>query len=295
MIIVKLNGGLGNQMFQYAFGRAVSLSLNTELKLDISWFNSILKKDTIRHYELACFGLKTPFSTDEEVKAMKGNAARLPRRIFNLLSKIKLVSKKSYFQEKYYHYDRSVESSSDNTYFEGYWQSYRYFERYADVIKDDFFTHYSLEDKNQKLKEEIQSSNSVSLHVRRGDYVSNQNATSYHGVSPLDYYYNAIETICKKTPNPILYIFSDDISWVRENLMVSLPIVFVENTNADRPFEDIYLMSLCKHNIIANSTFSWWGAYLNSNLKKNIIAPKKWFNNPAINTEDLIPNSWIRM
>lgn len=293
MIIVKLNGGLGNQMFQYAFGRAVSLSLNTELKLDISWFNSILEKDTIRHYELACFGLKTPFATEKEIKTMQGNAALLPRRIFNLLSKIKLVSNQSYFQEKYYHYDRSVETRSNNTYFEGYWQSYRYFERYADVIKDDFFTHYNLED--IKLKEEIQSSNSVSLHVRRGDYVSNKNATSYHGVSSLDYYYNAIETISKKISNPILYIFSDDIPWVRENLIVSLPIVFIENTNTDRPFEDIYLMSLCKHNIIANSTFSWWGAYLNSNLEKNVIAPKKWFNDPVINTEDLIPSSWTRI
>ncbi|MDD3060131.1 MAG: alpha-1,2-fucosyltransferase, partial [Sulfurimonas sp.] len=159
--------------------------------------------------------------------------------------------------------------------------------------KDDFFTHYNLED--IKLKEEIQSSNSVSLHVRRGDYVSNKNATSYHGVSSLDYYYNAIETISKKISNPILYIFSDDIPWVRENLIVSLPIVFIENTNTDRPFEDIYLMSLCKHNIIANSTFSWWGAYLNSNLEKNVIAPKKWFNDPVINTEDLIPSSWTRI
>ena len=295
MIIVKLNGGLGNQMLQYAFGRAMSLFLKTELKFDISWFDTILEQETPRHYELECFGLAAQFATKDEIKKIKGLQALLSKRVSRILKKMNLLENKSYFLEKFYHYDPTTQLCSDNTYFEGYWQSYRYFESYQSQIKDDFLGKYKLEENNLALSQEIQSCNAVSLHVRRGDYVTNKNATDYHGVSPLDYYYQAIGQIIQEVQSPVLYIFSDDIAWVKEHLEVSLNVVYVENRAENKPFEDIYLMHLCKHNIIANSSFSWWGAYLNNYEQKIVIAPKKWFGDSSINTDDLIPTNWRRI
>lgn len=295
MIIVKINGGLGNQMFQYAFGRAMAIMLQTELKLDCNWFDTIEEGDTVRHYELDCFGLKTLFATNDEIERIKGKEFQLPNIIKRIIKKLELFQKESYFVEKFYHCDSSIEFCKDNTYFEGYWQSYLYFDTITDIIKKDFLSNHKMQSNDIILSNQIRDTNSISLHIRRGDYVSNSNATSYHGVSSLDYYYEAIQYIKEKVVNPVVYLFSDDINWVKENLKIDLPIVFVENRDPKRPFDDIYLMHLCKHNIIANSSFSWWGAYLNENSEKIVIAPKKWFNDPSINTEDLIPRNWIRM
>lgn len=295
MIIIKVNGGLGNQMFQYAFGRGISLALGVEMKLDISWFNAIAEQDTIRHYELNCFSTKIEIASTDEVKKIKGRMLHLPRRVRNFLSKLKLLSQKSYFLEKYYHYDSSVALCPDKSYFEGYWQSYRYFDKYREIIREDFIYKDALSETNKKYKEYIVSQNSVSLHIRRGDYVTNSNANGYHGVSSLDYYYSAMNYIAQRVEDAHFFIFSDDIEWVKENLNSQEKMTFAENKANTKAFEEIYLMSLCQHNIIANSTFSWWGAYLNVHNEKIVIAPKIWFKDTEINTNDLIPESWIRM
>jgi len=294
MIVIKVNGGLGNQMFQYAFGRAISLQLNTQLKLDVSWFNEIPKTDTIREYELNCFNIKPLIASDDEIKKTKGPIGLFPKRVSSFLRKMNILFESSYVMEKEFYYNPAMLLSVDNSYFEGYWQSYRYFDKYKEVIKKDFLENYSLSKDKQNILEKVKSCNTISLHIRRGDYVSNANANNYHGVSSLKYYYEAIKYIKDKIENPYFIIFSDDIDWVKKNLKVESPLLFIENQNNDRPFDDIYLMSLCKHNIIANSSFSWWGAYLNMNSNKIVIAPKKWFNDSSKNTNDLIPTDWKR-
>lgn len=293
MIIVKLMGGLGNQMFQYAFGRGVSLTKQVELKLDLSWFENLPSKDTIRVYELDTFNINPIFATADEINKIKGIYRVIPRRVCNFVSKIGISFGNSHFIEKEYKYDSNV--FQNNTYFEGFWQSYRYFDAFKDKIMTELTCKLPLEGKNRESSVKIQSCEAVSLHIRRGDYVSNTHASNFHGVSPLDYYYKAIDFISKQVEEPSFFIFSDDIAWVKENLKTEYPTTFVDHNNVKQGFEDMRLMSLCKHNIIANSTFSWWGAYLNRYEKKNVIAPKKWFNDPSIDTSDLIPSEWIRL
>lgn len=293
MIIVKLMGGLGNQMFQYAFGRTIALALNAELKLDLSWFENRPFQDTIRVYELDTFDINPLFATTTEVNKLKSICAFLPQRVCHFLSRIGIPFGSSYFLEQGYKYNSIV--FRNNTYFEGFWQSYRYFESFKKEILQEFTCKHLLEGKNKELSELIESCNAVSLHIRRGDYVSHMNASSFHGLSPLEYYYKAITFLCERVEQPCFFVFSDDIAWVKEHLKIEYPITFVDHNSVNQGFEDMRLMSLCKHNIIANSTFSWWGAYLNRYAKKMVIAPQKWFNDPNIDTNDLIPSEWIRL
>lgn len=148
---------------------------------------------------------------------------------------------------------------------------------------------------NEQVAQNILSVNAVSLHVRRGDYVSNLTINQFHGTCSLEYYNQAIAQIAKKVETPHFFVFSDDPEWVKSNLKIDYSITIVDHNNADKNYEDIRLMSLCKHHIIANSSFSWWGAWLCRNPNKIVIAPLKWFNDKSINTTDLIPDGWIKI
>ncbi len=142
---------------------------------------------------------------------------------------------------------------------------------------------------------QIESTNAVSLHIRRGDYVKVKETNDFHGVCSIAYYETAIELITNKINDPVFYIFSDDMDWVKKNFNIRQNHVFVDANDAATNYEDMRLMSLCKHNIIANSSFSWWGAWLNPSSSKTVIAPKKWMKDPSIETIDLIPGNWIRL
>jgi len=293
MIIIKLNGGLGNQMFQYAFGRAYSLKCNIDMKLDITWFEKVPISDTKRNYELDIFSLPISFAKNHEIKDIKGFTSFLPDRFFKLLHRKFPFLSNSYCPENSYSFDPSILKCRNHAYFEGYWQSYKYFDSFRDIILKDFTYTLPISIKTQQLEKIILQSNSISLHVRRGDYVSNAQANSYHGVASLIYYKDAISYISKRIEKIQLFIFSDDIAWVKEHLNIDMNVLYVDyKKNA---FEDIYLMSKCKHNIIANSSFSWWGAYLNENESKIVIAPKQWFTDLTIDTTDLIPSEWVRL
>ena len=138
----------------------------------------------------------------------------------------------------------------------------------------------------------ISQTNSVSLHIRRGDYVSNQKTNQTHGTCDLDYYQRCITEIEKEVENPYFFVFSDEIEWVKENLKINHPAEYVDQNTGDKSYEDMRLMSQCKHNVIANSSFSWWGAWLNSYPDKIVFAPKRWFASDKHNTKDLIPEGW---
>ena len=163
-----------------------------------------------------------------------------------------------------------------------------------DKIKD--FTFQSpFSEKSRLISEEIKQLNSVSIHVRRTDYISNIPANNYHGTCNETYYIEAMKIIGKKISNPHFYIFSDEPEWFKANIKTNFQVTFVEHNKNEKSFEDMYLMSLCKHNIIANSSFSWWGAWLNSNENKQVIAPANWFQDKTKNTKDLLPETWIKL
>jgi hypothetical protein len=290
MIVVKLLGGLGNQMFQYAFGRCLSVYHNTDLFLDITDLKSKNVNHTYRNFSLDKFHIKATIASDELVKWQHGET-NIFQRALNKIShsgKLKVVS------ENKIHFDPEIEMPANNVYLSGYWQSPLYFNSIENIIRDDFRFSVPLSSYAESLLSKIRTGNSVSLHVRRGDYVTNPETNAYHGVSDLAYYNRAMELIRNKISNPVFYIFSDDPFWVEENFKLSESTILVSKLQTVQ-FDDLQLMSSCKHAIIANSSFSWWGAWLiNNNPDKIVIAPLKWYQNGSINTDDLFTKSTFR-
>jgi len=198
-------------------------------------------------------------------------------------------------KERGHHFQNLESPGSHKTiYLSGYWQSEKYFDDVSGIIREEFQLKNEPAGLNLELVRAMRGSQAVSLHVRRGDYVSNPIAASYHGVCSLEYYRTAIKLIEEKVANPKFYVFSDDIPWCKENLRFPQPATYVDH-NSDEPFEDLRLMSFCKHFIIANSSFSWWGAWLSRNQEKIVLAPKKWFLTREKDDRDQVPANWIRI
>lgn len=262
MIVTRLIGGIGNQMFQYAAGRAVAYRTGQSLKLDISAFGKIDKK---REYSLFPFNIIEDFAT--------------PKDIINI----------KVYREPHFEFDPNALNMVGNTYMIGYWQSHKYFKNISNIIKRDFTLK---EEINTKILFSILTNNSVSLHVRRGDYISDEATNAFHGACSMRYYNKAIGEVGNRIKDPHFFVFSDDINWCKNEFAPNYPVTFVEK---NKDFEDLYLISKCKHHIIANSAFSWWGAYLSSNLNKIVIAPGQWFNKADLDTRDLLLNRWLKL
>ncbi len=292
MIITKLIGGLGNQMFQYALGKKLALKNQDELFLDCSFFSE-KGSHTPREFELDVFTLKATLAQDEQIGLFQlKNGSRLA----SLASKLFAVDRKyKTITEKGHEFHPEVLDSKGNIHLIGYWQSELYFADIRHELLRDFQFATSLTRKNQELAKEIQSCNSVSIHIRRGDYVSNESAKSFHGLCDIPYYKRGIEYLERNESDLAFFVFSDDIYWAQENLMINAPTTFIDHNKGKASSDDMRLMSMCKHHIIANSSFSWWGAWLNSNENKKVIAPQRWFLDRSINTQDVIPKSWIRL
>jgi len=289
MIIVKLIGGLGNQIFQYALGRNLAEKNKAELKLDVSGFETYKK----HKYSLNHFNIIENIATAQEVSRYKKYDAQTKiGKLFNLIESLKPLKSRTYIKEPhYYGYFPKILNLKGGIYLDGFWQSEKYFKDIENILRDEFTIKEKLED---NLLNAIISTNSVSIHVRRTDYVTNPGANKIHGVCGLDYYNNAIVKITNLVKTPHFFVFSDDIEWSKNNIKINFPITFVEH-GADKNYEDLTLMSLCKHNIIANSSFSWWGAWLNNNPNKIVIAPKKWLNNNKIDKRRMVIESWIKI
>lgn len=286
MVAVELIGGLGNQMFQYATARALALSRNEKLFLD----NHLFANYALHDYALHHFKIESSFLDKDETVFE-------PLRFYDK-ARATLLQKKVYhtYEEKDLTYDKKIfESSHKNIFLKGYFQSENYFIRFKDRIRKDFEIISPLKKATIDMLKIIESENSVSLHIRRGDYVSNPEANAVHGTCDLNYYHKAIEMIKEKTENPVFFIFSDDIDWAKQNLKLDHPAYFVDFNDASTNYEDLKLMSSCKHNIIANSSFSWWGAWLNNYQHKTVIAPSKWFKTDIHNSKDIIPESWLKI
>ncbi|MBN2754704.1 MAG: alpha-1,2-fucosyltransferase [Candidatus Goldbacteria bacterium] len=277
MIVTKMIGGLGNQMFQYAAGLALSVKNSTQLFID----NTGSLSDKTHSYSLSVFNIKA--------EVFKGNTA-LNAGTQELMENRKL----SYYRLKKFNYDNAFEMIKDDTYIEGFFQSEKFFHGVEDRLRTDFTLKEPAKDKNIEMMNKIRSCESVSLHIRRGDYFDNWKNRLFHGVNLMPYYKKTVNSINKNLKNPVFFVFSDDQEWVKKNFKGIVQYTPVEINDSSQGYEDLRLISTCSHNIVANSTFSWWGAWLNLNPHKLVFAPKRWFNNPFINTSDLVPKTWKR-
>lgn len=282
MIIVKLQGGLGNQLFQYALGRMMSLILDTNLKLDTRFYSDRVANRALRNYSLSYFQIVENLLSKDDVRKLL-ISRYLP--FFCKSTSFDLI------KERTFGFDRDILKKTGNLYLEGFFQSSKYFKGIEPILKEELSLKESFLP-NGEIVDLIKSCDSVSVHIRRGDYARNIETNNFHGLCSLEYYNNSISEISKLVPSPIFFIFSDDLIWAKEKLKTNYPLYFVEK---QQDYQDLFLMSLCRHNIIANSSFSWWGAWLNDNPERIVFAPKKWFNNTDIITSDLLPNEWMKM
>lgn len=267
MIIARVEGGLGNQMFIYAAARSLALRTNRMLKLDVT---NVFNVDTYgRRYQLHLFNIQAKVANDEEVAAyiVGSESYNHSRRLNRLLP----LSWRSFIEEKSLFDPRMLQfqPKREVVYLVGYWQREEYFKNVEPVIRQDFTLKVELSEETLSVMERIQNvgDESVSLHARR---------ISYEHLLSKRYYERAFEALQKHVKRPRFFIFSDDVGWVQENLNPPGPFELVTHNGTERDFEDLWLMSRCRHAIIANSTFSWWGAWLNENPRKVVIAPINW-------------------
>jgi len=287
MIAIQLEGRLGNQLFQIAFGFILSMKYKKKLYLSGD-IHPIFSDRSSKTFPNVSFNILERYQYEKFTK-----------KTTNIFDKVINLKRYEICKEPSLSYSPIEFNANNATLFQGFWQSEKYFSASAYKIRVLFSFNPILDDLSRLYLNQIVQSNSVAIHIRRGDYVSIPENLQKHGICELPYYLTAKEYINERIAKPTYFIFSDDIEWVRHNMEVYFPNMVIVNTNNNDIFcwRDMYLMSICKHQIIANSTFSWWGAWLNINVNKIVIAPQQWFANDEINnsTLDLIPENWIRL
>jgi len=284
-------GGLGNQMFQYALGKSLAINNSDKLKIDRAEY----KTYKLHNYGLGVFNLNESFADKKECDEIRFEKCTIVERIVRrMLGKMRRKTN-NYVAEKSFRFDSEILKLTGNKYLEGYWQSEKYFVLFKEEIRANFTLKHEMNEANAEMYKKITGINSVSFHIRRGDYVSDSKTKAYHGVDLKQYYADAIILIKEKVKNPYFFIFSDEPKWVIENFKGEFNFTVVDCNSGKTGYEDMRLMSACKHNIIANSSFSWWGAWLNNNPGKIVTAPKNWFTDKSIDTTDLIPETWERL
>jgi hypothetical protein len=293
MIIVHLRGGLGNQMFQYAAGRALAQRYAVELKIDLSWY----QKDFLRSYGLSSFNLKVSFSDEQDLKFIFGGKSLTLGRIASRLWE----SRRPYYQrkvfiEKSFCFDPNFWNAPSQVMLVGYWQSEKYFGEIADQLRRDFTLVKTPDERFSNFESKISEVPSVGVHVRRGDYVNNPKTNAFHGLCTLEYYQQAIALISERYGKDLqFFVFTDDPQWVMDNFELTSSYTLIAPSGKGKEADDLILMSRCRHFIIANSSYSWWAAWLGQFTDKMVIAPKHWFRAEGYENVDLIPSDWIRL
>lgn len=303
MIITRLLGGLGNQMFQYAAGLALAEHRRTVLKLDVSWFREDPGYESHNRYALSCLNITEQFATQTEIEQVRGvSRTRTERWSISLARALRL-----------YHYVRRHSTATnwhrppsfafypeffqqpDFSYLDGMFQSERFFAPVADLLRLHFTFRYPPRLDVERVAEAIRSGPSAAIHFRRGDYARNPSFASEIGVLNLDYYHRAVALIRARSPKARIFVFSDEIDAVAREFTPAGPHEFVRCVRPWHAFDKIRLMSLCEHLVIANSTFSWWAAWLNPSPDKLVLAPDPWFANTTKDCRDVLPARWTRL
>lgn len=269
MIIIEVTGGLGNQMFQYALYAKLK-EMGKDVRLDLSGYR---KSRSMRKFELDIFKVDYQTATSKEIRKYKKSDLMKRLSPVSLKEKIYVENLDEGYQE--------IVFSFDDMYLSGYWQCEKYFADIRKILLGKFSFPVEEGGVCREVLSQIRKQLSVSIHVRRGDYLTEQNAKVYGNICTLDYYRNAVAYIRKKVKSAVFFIFTNDIDWAKEHVYEE-GMVIVDCNVEDHDYMDMFLMSQCKHNIIANSSFSWWGAWLNQNTDQIVISPKKWFQNHEV-------------
>jgi len=301
MIIVKMMGGLGNQLFQYAFGTSLAQKLSQETVYDISWF----VHERTRILRLNYLGLSLKYKTAGGIYAILKKSAIYCSARSKLIRSLKPLQKlenvyefkTSFFNTIVKEKDFNIEKikNNKNYYFDGYWQNPEYFEDVRNLILSEIRFPEFQNSQDLNLKKQICDSESVAIHIRRGDYVSDSWANQTLGTCSIEYYQKAAEHIMSKHTNAKFFLFSDDPDFVKTNFGF-LPNATLVSDSIRSEIDELNLMHSCKNFIIANSSFSWWGAWLSQNPEKIVIAPRQWYKNKEANEQcKIVPDNWVRL
>lgn len=278
-------------MFQLAAGLALAKHHDCELRLDIASFES---NPVHQGFELQkVFGLDIAQATEDEYRRVLGWRGEEQVRKLLMHPWLAWARSTGYVAEPHFHYWDKFQSSPENSYLDGYWQTEKYFLAIAPLIRDAFSFVPPLTIRNQEFADQLASCNAISVHVRRGDYVTNSAANQIHGCCSLEYYENAIKTMLNIVNADHFVVFSDDPHWVKANLDMPSHTIFIDYNTGVESYNDMRLMSLCRHHIIANSSFSWWGAWMGGNPDKVVVAPKRWFQSALPDPSDLYCKEWV--
>jgi len=303
MIITALTGGLGNQMFQYAAGLALAEQRRTVLKLDVNWFRHDPAYEAHNRYALSCLNITEQFATREEIDRVRGVQLTHTERWSIALARMLRLYRYAQRQDinpnwhcpPTFRFYPEFLAQPDNTYLNGMFQSEKFFETAANLLRLHFSFRYPPQPEVTAMAERIRSGPSAAIHFRRGDYVHNAAFNSQIGVIGLDYYHRAVRLLRERSPAATLYLFSDDIEAIAQEFQPPGPHVFVRCVRPWHPYDKIRLMAMCEHIAIANSTFSWWAAWLNPSPDKLVVAPDPWFAKSEHDDRDVVPESWIRL
>lgn len=302
MVIINIKAGLGNQLFQFAAARYLSLSNNLELKVDLSFYKDDKNRNAFRLDKLK---LPIEEATESELSKFK-NLVHIPM-FFRILKRFGLKHAKYYKKTHKTEADirgilKQNQPLTGDYYLEGWFANDIYFKSIRNLLINDICSHVQLSGENLIKQNEISKVNSVAVHIRRGDFLTN----TYFKVLPIEYYSNAINRAMKEIENPVFYFFSNDTDWTKKAFSNISNAIFVDhNSEADTEYStrgdinDLMLIRFCKHQIIANSTFSWWGAWLNENPDKRVFYPSKYFNNIKAQKQyekhSFMPDEWIKI
>lgn len=292
-IIAQLQGGLGNQLFQYAAARSLALRHQVPLLLDQSWFTQSYEDVTPRDPLLSLLNTKGSLISYEPAVAR-------PKRIRRIAQRLLPINPYIYLEKTPYRYDpllvRISPYKHQHLYLMGYWQSFRYFESIRSTLQSEISPIAPLDPHYQGYLEQIQQGNATLVHVRRGDYVHLSSAAKVHGFLGLDYYQRGMDMLLARDPNLRFFVFSDDLSWAQENLPHQNRITFIKSLDrSDAVIQELELMSYCDQFLIANSSLSWWAAWLAKRGDSSVLCPKQWTTDATILWDDLLPPHWQRI
>ncbi len=286
-------GGIGNQLFQYAAGRQVAERNNTALALHAPQLERNVENITPRKYALGAFRITERIASDAEVRQLTLRD-RMTGSVTRALLKIGSPERRREFFEKSSRYDPAFEELGCNVYLSGYFQSEKYFHSIRDVLRSEVQLKHPMSGSAAEVAERIRNEPAaVSIHFRRGDYATNPAAAGHHGVLPPDYFRAAMAEISRCVQRPHFFVFSDEPDWAETHMNGAAYTVVRGKGKTDA--EDMMLIAACRHHVISNSSFSWWGAWLSDNNGKIVIAPRKWFVKPGEDSSDIVPAGWLRV
>lgn len=310
MIVSKMIGGLGNQLFQYAIGRHLAIRNSTEFKIDVTGFRYY----KLHKYSLQHFNLAAAIASDDEIDAfraeqdisLKTKALILVSRLYRgtlgreqgsppLAWKRRDGVPRRYVVEGVHRFQPHILELPDHSYLDGFWQNELYFKAIESTIRQELTFKTPPTPANAEMAQQVRGNDSVSVHVRRADYLTNATTLAIHGVCGKVYYQRCAAIIRQRVPGARFFVFSDDTSWARANLDLGGPTTVVDLNNADFNYEDIRLMSLCRHHVTANSSFSWWGAWLDPRPDKIVLCPERWFTGAQYDGSEVVPPGWERV